>query len=120
MGSLRVLVVDDQPILSRLVCDFLREDFHTTEAAVSASEALEKFPTGRFDLVITDHVMAGMTGEQLAVKIKEQDPQVPVILLTGYVIESTDEKHYSQAIDLVLGKPLSRASLRHALAKVLT
>jgi CheY-like chemotaxis protein len=62
--------------------------------------------------------MAEMTGEQLAVRIKELNPKTPVILLTGYTGDSTVGKPYSKAIDLVLEKPLSRAALRHAFAKV--
>ena len=119
VDPLRVLVVDDQPILSQLVCEYLREDFHTAETAVSADEALEKFRIGQFDLVITDYVMAGMTGEKLAEKIKELSPAVPIILLTGYTMEATGEKQYSGTIDFILRKPLSRVSLRKALAEVM-
>ena len=118
-GSLRVLVVDDQPILCQLVCEHLQDDLHIVETALSGREALEKFRAAPFDLVITDHVMAGMTGEQLAVAIKQLNPKTPVILLTGYAGEATAGKQSSPALDLVLAKPLSRAALRQALAKVL-
>jgi signal transduction histidine kinase len=118
-SPLRVLVVDDQPIFCQLVCEHLQDDLHTVETALSGSDALEKFRAGPFDLVITDHVMAEMSGEQLAGTIKELNPQVPVILLTGYAGDSTAGKQYSEAIDLVLQKPLSRTALRHAFAKVM-
>ena len=118
-GSLRILVVDDQPILCQLVCQHLQDDMHTVETAHSGSDALEKFRAAPFDLVITDHVMAGMTGEQLAIKIKKLNPKVPVILLTAYGGDATSGKEYSKAIDLVLAKPLSRAALRQAFAKVM-
>lgn len=116
---LRVLVVDDQPILCKLVCEHLQDDFHTVETALSGSDALEKFRAAHFDLVITDYVMAGMNGEQLAAAIKDLNPEVPVILLTGYGGDSTAGKQFSAAIDHVLTKPLSRAALRHAFAKVM-
>lgn len=118
-APLHILLVDDQPILCELVCQHLRDDLHTVETALSGHEALEKFRAGRFDLVITDHVMAGMTGEQLAVALKEIAPRIPVILLTGYGGE-TKAAHEGacKAIDLVVGKPLSRAALRQALAAV--
>jgi signal transduction histidine kinase len=115
----RVLVVDDQPILCQLVCEHLRADLHTVETALSGSEALEKFRCGHFDLVISDHVMAEMTGEQLAVAIKEINPHVPVIILTGYPKTFSAATVPSKAVDLVLGKPLSRAALRRALSKVM-
>jgi signal transduction histidine kinase len=119
-SPLRVLVVDDQPILCELVCEHLQDDFHTVETAFSGREALEKFRAASFDLVITDQVMAEMTGEQLALAIKDLNPEMPVILLTGYGRESADKTAYSSAIDLVLGKPMTRAALRHAFAKVMT
>jgi signal transduction histidine kinase len=116
---LHILVVDDQPILSQIVCEFLQEDLHTVETALSGGEALGKFRSAHFDLVISDHVMNGMTGEQLAIRIKEINPQIPVILLTGYGEKSAVLKQLSPTIDLVLAKPLSRAALRHAFAKVM-
>ena len=116
---LRILVVDDQPILCKLLCEHLQEDLHIVETALSGSDALRKFSAGAFDLVITDHVMAEMTGEQLAVTIKEHNPKTPVILLTGYAGGSPAVEEYSKAIDLVLKKPLSRAAMRHALATVM-
>jgi signal transduction histidine kinase len=118
-GPFRVLVVDDQPILCQLLCRHLQADLHTVESAHSGSEALEKFRAGDFDLVVTDHVMEGMNGEQLAAATKKLKPGVPVILVTGYGGDSTARKQYSEAIDLVLGKPLSRAALRQAFAKVM-
>ncbi len=117
-SPLRVLVVDDQPILCQIVSQHLEEDFHIVETALSGSAAVEKFRAAPFDLVITDHVMAEMTGEQLAIALKEINPKIPVILLTGYGCEPAGGKHYSPAIDLILGKPLSRDALRRALAKV--
>ena len=62
--------------------------------------------------------MTGMTGEELAIAIKEMNPQVPVILLTGYADDSTRGEQGAKAIDLVLGKPVSRTALRQACAKV--
>ena len=91
----------------------------TAETAVSAIEALEKFSTGRFDLVITDHVMAGMTGEQLALELKQLAPDVPVILLTGYACDVATDERRAGGIDLVLGKPLTRAALRNAISTVM-
>jgi signal transduction histidine kinase len=116
---LHVLVVDDQPVLSQLVCQQLRHDLHTVEVALSGSDALDKLRASDFDLVVTDHVMAEMTGEQLAVRIREIHPSIPVILLTSYAGDSTVGKQHSGAVDLLLKKPLSEMALRHALAKVM-
>ena len=114
---LRILVVEDQPVLCKLLVEQLQDDFHIVEATFSGSEALQKLENSPFDIVITDHVMAEMTGEQLAVIIKQRNPKLPVILLTGYGDYSASGKQYSDAIDLVLSKPLSRVALRQTLEK---
>ncbi len=118
-GPWRVLVVDDQPVFCQVMRDCLQYDLHLVETALSGHDALEKFRASAFDLVITDHVMAGMPGEQLAVRLKEIDPQIPVVLLTGYTSEITTGHRQIPAIDLILEKPVSRMALRQALARVL-
>jgi CheY-like chemotaxis protein len=115
---LHILVVDDQPVLCQLLCEFLRNDLHTVETAESAEEALQKFRPGKFDLVITDQVMTGMNGEQLAAKLKERDGTVPVILLTGFGEGWTPENEAGRGIDLVVAKPFSRSDLRRAMVEV--
>ena len=117
--ALRVMVVDDQPILSQLVCEYLQDDLHLVETASSGSEALVKFRATDFDLVITDRLMSEMTGEELAVRIKQTKPQTPVILLTGYAADPVPGEKHPEAVDLVLEKPVSRSALRKALATVI-
>lgn len=118
IGPLRVLVVDDQPVLCQIMRDCLQKELHLVETALNGSAALEKFQASAFDLVITDHVMAGMSGEQLAVKLKEIAPQTPVILLTGYTNKGETGNRQAIGVDLVLHKPVSRNTLRRALARV--
>ena len=117
--ALRILVVDDQPVLCELLREYLLYDLHSVETAEDPREALERFREGDFDLVITDQVMAEMNGEQLAVQIKAHAPHVPVILLTGFGHDALSPESESGIIDLVVGKPLLRATLRSAIAKVM-
>jgi CheY-like chemotaxis protein len=115
-GVLRILVVDDLPILSQLVCEYLKDDLHIVETALSGSEALEKFRAADFDLVITGQLVSGISGEEMAAAIKQISPKTPVIFLTGYAGDSPAPRTHSAAIDLVLEKPVSRSALRQALA----
>ena len=117
---LRILVVDDQPVLCQLMCEFLESDMHSVETATNAQQALEKFRSGKFDLVITDHIMAEMNGEQLAAEVKKIAPRIPVVLVTGFAQGSHAAEEQQSAIDFVLGKPMSQASLRKALATVMS
>jgi signal transduction histidine kinase len=81
---LRVLVVDDHPAIREIVSAYLAEDRHVVATASSAREAMEKFCTERFDLVITDRAMPEMNGNELAALIKQLQPREPVIMLTGF------------------------------------
>jgi signal transduction histidine kinase len=118
--SLRILVVDDQPIICELMAELLRTDGHVVDAAGSGGSALVKLRQIHFDLCVADLAMPGMSGDQLADMIKELSPSTPVILLTGFgdLLEGTDK--YTQNIDLVLSKPATLTDLRRAISCVMT
>ncbi len=59
------------------MCEFLQADLHSVETAFSGSDALEKFRTSPFDVVITDHVMAGMTGRATRRRHQSAEPENP-------------------------------------------
>ncbi|MEP6936525.1 MAG: response regulator, partial [Chthoniobacterales bacterium] len=91
---------------------------HTAETA-SGAEALAKFASGNFDVVVTDQVMAHINGSRLATELKKLRRDVPVILLTGFV-EGTAGPDKPESVDFVVEKPVSRAALRNALARVVS
>ncbi len=118
LRPLRILAVDDQPVLCEILVDYLSEDWHTVEVASAGEEALAKFRAQPFDLVITDRAMPGISGEQLAAGIKAIAPGTRVILLTGYG-SAGDREHYASCIDMVVDKPASRETLRRAIFTVM-
>jgi signal transduction histidine kinase len=115
---LHVLVVDDQPVLCTLLSEYLKNDCHTVVTVNSGTEALQCFAQERFDLVITDQAMPGITGEQLAMQIKTHFPNTPIILLTGF--GEVSDQASADVIDLVLAKPVSLIEFRHALVRATT
>ncbi|MDB6033863.1 MAG: protein of unknown function, putative Histidine kinase [Verrucomicrobiales bacterium] len=115
---LHILVVDDQPLLCQLLRESLSKDLHTVETAANGREALEKYRTGCYDLVLTDKAMPEMDSDQLAVAIRKLKPTQPIILLTGYGERAQEASPGTSAVDLVLGKPLSLGTLRQALVDV--
>src|SRR4051794_8293214 len=80
----RILVVDDEPFVCDAVKMMLEFDGHTVETAGNGKEALEAFKKAKFDLVITDWKMPGMTGDELANEIKTQAPAQPVVMITAH------------------------------------
>ncbi len=79
-----ILFVDDHEVLARLSREILEMHGYRAVCAYSASEALDKFEQERFDILVTDFRMEGMNGLELARKIHARDPQIPVIIVTGY------------------------------------
>ena len=116
-GILRILVVDDLPIILEVLQAQLVEDGHEVETAGDGKEALEALAKGCFDLMITDQSMPGMTGEQLAVKVKEHCPKTAVILLTGFGGDTAETKNTAPGVDMVLGKPATSVELRRAIGQ---
>ncbi len=108
MAEQRILVVDDETMVREAVRLTLSHYGFIVETASSAAEALEKIPQGHFSLVITDLKMPEMTGDELAREIKQREPNMPIILLTGYAPAREPEN-----VDAVILKPFSTADLRN-------
>lgn len=79
-----ILFVDDHEVLARLSCEILEMQGYRAVCAYSAAEALDLFAKEKFDILVTDFRMEGMNGLELARQIHQRDPQVPVIIVTGY------------------------------------
>lgn len=79
-----ILFVDDHEVLARLSCEILEMQGYKAVSAYNAEDALNKFDNESFDLLVTDFRMEGMNGLELAKKIHQKNPEVPVIIVTGY------------------------------------
>jgi CheY-like chemotaxis protein len=80
----RILVVDDNELLCRLVCDILRTEGYHAVPATDAGQALEAFEREEFDLLVTDFRMPGMSGLDLARAIRGRNSQFPIIVISAY------------------------------------
>jgi len=114
--ALRVLVVESDPLVARVISTFLTSDGHTAECLNDGAAALERFreAEGDFDLVIAAHVVPGMSGEQLAQAVKEHCPDKPFILLSSFASgEATPA-----GVERVLTKPITIEAFRRAVSSV--
>ena len=116
--NLHILVADDEPLVRKMLSEYLTADGHTFESTTNGREALEKFNEGTFDVVMSDRGMPEMNGDQLAAAIRKNAPDMPFIMLTGFgeMMEASDER--PAGVDLIVGKPVTLRALREALAKV--
>ena len=116
--SLRILVVEDEEIIRRMLVEYLSVAGHVVHTAPDGAKGLVECRGGKFDLVVTDQAMPGITGDELAAAIKSADPEMPVVLLTGFADFMKGEAKPA-SVDLVLKKPTSLPQLQRAIATVL-
>ncbi|MBD9449041.1 MULTISPECIES: response regulator [unclassified Rhizobium] len=117
-GELTVLVVDDDPLVSMGTVAMLEDLGHIAVEVTSASQALQLLgEEKRFDIVITDHSMPGMTGAELSRIILDSFSSLPIILASGYA-ELPDDQELTELIRLT--KPFSQAQLKEALQQAKT
>jgi CheY-like chemotaxis protein len=116
--SLRVLVVDDQEIIRQIIVEMLQAEGHQAVPVESAQEVLRQLALSKWDLVISDQSMPGMTGAQLAAEMRERGSKVPLIVLTGFGDEMRTKGGTPQGADLLLSKPVTASALKKAIATV--
>ena len=115
----RVLIVDDEPTVVRLVERILREAGCDTATAFSGPEALTIADQRQFDLLLTDVIMPEMRGYELAARLQYRQPDLPVLYLTGYSDDLFQEKVHLWQHEAYLEKPCSVQGLLEAVSLVL-
>lgn len=116
-----ILIVDDEPALVELAEEMLADlgyDPHGTVSSAHALQALRDDPS-RFDLVLTDEVMPELSGIELARKVRELRPDLPVVLASGYGGEQFEARAAEAGVRMVLTKPLTRRAVAEALQRAL-
>ncbi|CCF20616.1 Sensor protein [Pseudorhizobium banfieldiae] len=115
-ASLKILAVDDDALVLMNTTLMLEDLGHQVVEAFNGAQALEVLEKGeRFDLVLTDHSMPKMTGAELAGRIHERWPSLPVVLATGYAELPSGEGGKLPK----LSKPFSQSQLAEILALAL-
>jgi CheY-like chemotaxis protein len=115
---LRVLLVDDNPEVLRVIAGYLSGDGHTVETAADGHEGLQRFMAGKFDLVVSDLAMPEMSGNQLAAIIQQIAPHTPVIRLSGFNGAPGEPGEASESAGPIMTKPVTLEQLRQAIAQV--
>ena len=117
----RVLLVEDEKPLMLLTEEMLAALNYEPAGFTRPSEALEEFsadPT-RFDAVVLDQLMPGMTGTELARQMRLSRADIPVVLISGYSGPVLTQQALSAGIEHILTKPLDLRQIAEALSKVL-
>jgi len=124
LPRLRILIVDDDPLLRKSLGVILEAEGHQVTAADGGQAGIDAFGAARqrdasFDLVISDLGMPHVDGSKVAAAIKRLSPSTPVILLTGWGQRLIAEAKVPPHVDHVLSKPPKLNQLREAIARCL-
>jgi len=103
-----ILVVDDEQIMRELVTRILSREGYEIQTAVDGASALEHIGGKHVDIVISDIKMPGIDGLELLQKIKDQWPNIGVILMTGYGDSYTIKDALLLGADEYITKPFKR------------
>jgi CheY-like chemotaxis protein/anti-sigma regulatory factor (Ser/Thr protein kinase) len=133
LPSLRILLVDDDPMIIRALSEILRRDGHQVMTADGGQAGIDAFAAAHvtatapldtegagFDLVITDLGMPHVDGRKVAAAIKARAPTVPIIMLTGWGQRLLDNGTAPPYVDRILSKPPKLEELRRTLAELIT
>lgn len=117
----RILIVEDEPSVAEVASLVCRRDGHDVVVVRSASAALEALRQGAFDLVLTDVVMEGMDGIQLAEAIRALPglETLPIIGVTALATPTERAEMRAAGINAVIAKPYSGRALGDAIAEQL-
>jgi CheY-like chemotaxis protein len=103
----KVLVVDDAPVVATSFNRVRSQKGYVVVTAENAQEALSKVQEGEYDVVFTDIKMPGMSGIEVAERVRANQPWLPVVIITGYGTEENEARAEAAGVSAFLSKPLS-------------
>ncbi|MCX6152949.1 MAG: response regulator [Candidatus Kapabacteria bacterium] len=118
---MKVLVVDDLMIMRRLIANSLSEiGLKDSVSVKSGEEALEAMDKDKFDLVVTDWVMANIDGLQLTLKIREREDtkDIPILMITALDDKDNVIKALNAGVNDYIVKPFTPSILKKKIEKV--
>lgn len=120
MSAMRkVLVVDDDPVVGESFNRVLTGKGYAVITVQNGQEAMEKLESEQYDVVFTDLRMPGMTGLEVAERVKARQPWTPVVIVTGYGSQRSEERARAAGVTDFLHKPLSPDMIEDSAARAL-
>jgi len=116
-AAVKVLVIDDQPMLRDLLAEFLELLGHEADLAADGPEGLARFDPSVHQVVLTDFLMPGMTGLQVAEAIQARGCTTPIVMISGFATPD-DERRAGEAGLRFVCKPITFAQFKATMAEV--
>ncbi|MCD4775965.1 MAG: PAS domain S-box protein [Candidatus Aegiribacteria sp.] len=119
-GHEAILIVDDEEAVTRMLEKILRQLGYEVDAFNTPADALESFrkAENKYDIVLTDLTMPGMTGLDLAEEIRKLHSEIPIVLMTGYGLQNHEDIRRKN-VSKIVGKPIDIRELTSTIRDIL-
>ena len=114
---MRILVVDDDENIREILKDLLTMSGHQVFLSSNGEEALDIFVKQDPDLIFTDLGMPGISGWEVNRRIKEINPDKPVVIISGWGTQISEEDMRNSKVDMILPKPFSLDQITQVASK---
>jgi len=115
----RILVVDDDQVVGKSFERVLTNKGYRVDTALSGREAFEKYAGADFDMVFTDLRMPDQDGFEVARRIKEMNPWLPIVVVTGYATQQAEESAKAIGVSEFIQKPLTPSIIEEVAARIM-
>jgi DNA-binding NtrC family response regulator len=120
LQPISILVLDDEPIVSKRLQPALEKKGYVVETFFESKEALNRFEEKHFDIVITDLKMKGLNGMQFLTEVKKQSPKTEVIVITGFATMEIAKESFKKGVFDFLAKPFKLREIQDVIQKIET
>lgn len=115
--KLKVLVLDDEPIVCKRLKPALEKQGYHVDAFIQSSAAMEKIKETTYDIIITDLKMKGIDGMQFLEEAKRRAPSTEVIVITGFATMETAKESFHKGVFDFIAKPFKLSELQEVVAR---
>lgn len=120
MEGHRIMVIDDENIVGRMIKSSFEQDGYVVEPFLDPVPALARLKEETFHLVITDLKMKDIDGMEVLKTIKKDYPQIKVIMITAFASMDAAVEAFRKSVDDFFAKPIKLADLKAAVKKLLS
>lgn len=119
MDGRRIMVIDDENIVGKMIKSSFGQDGYVVEAFLDAKPALARLKEEKFDVVITDLKMKGIDGMEVLNTIKRESPEIKVIMITAFASMDAAVEAFRKSVDDFFAKPIKITDLKARVRKLL-
>ena len=119
MNGRKIMVIDDENIVGKMIKSSFGQDGYVVEAFLDAKPALERLREEKFDVVITDLKMKNIDGMEVLHAIKKESQEIKVIMITAYASIDAAVEAFRKNVDDFFAKPVLIADLKACVKRLL-